>query len=72
MPKNFLQLLSYILAISVSAALIITIIAFSATIFILAFTYIFIPLLVIAGVRWLWMKYKCYNQDRITFFNDKK
>lgn len=71
MPNNFLQLLSYIFAISVSAAVIITLIAFSATIFVLAFTYIFIPLLIIAGVRWLWMKYRCRTQDRITFFNDK-
>ncbi len=67
MPANFITLLFYILAAAVGLAAMVTIIALGATIFALAFVYIFIPLFIIAGLRWLWFKYKYSQKGRITF-----
>lgn len=70
MPNNFLAMLYYILGVAFMAALVISIIAFTTTVFVLAFTYIFIPLLIIAGIRWLWLKFQ-NRSGKITFYNDK-
>ena len=57
MPQNnFLSMLIYIFGIALTVALFATVIAFGATIFVLSFTYVFIPLLIIAFVRWVWYK----------------
>lgn len=70
MPNNFLATLYYILGIAFMAALFISIVAFTTTVFVLAFTYIFIPLLAIAGVRWLWLKLTNRNA-KITYYDHK-
>lgn len=71
MPANFLSVLYYTLAVALGLALIVTLVAFGATIFALAFIYIFIPLFLVAFVRWLWLKYKFKKQGYI-IYNDKK
>ena len=67
MPVNYIQIVFSVLAAALGIALLITLVAFGATIFALAFVYIFIPLFIIAGLRWLWFKYKYSQKGRITF-----
>ena len=71
MPANFLSVLYYTLAVALGLALVVTLVAFGATIFALAFIYIFIPLFLVATIRWLWLKYKLKKQGYI-IYNDKK
>lgn len=71
MPQNnFLSMLIYIFGIALTVALFATIIAFGATIFVLSFTYVFIPLLIIAFVRWVWYKIK-NKHESITYYDDR-
>lgn len=72
MPKNFLSVVAYVFAIAAGLALLITLIAFSATIFALAFIYIFVPLFIFAGIRYLWLRYKYRGYEKITFIDDDK
>lgn len=70
MPNNsFMNVLIYIFGIALTVALFATVIAFGATIFILSFTYVFIPLLIIAFFRWLWLRFN-RKDERITFYRD--
>ena len=71
MPQNnFLSMLIYIFGIALMVALFATVIAFGATIFVLSFTYVFIPLLIIACVRWVWYKIK-NKHESITYYDDR-
>ncbi len=71
MPQNnFLSMLIYIFGIALTVALFATVIAFGATIFVLSFTYVFIPLLIIAFVRWVWYKIK-NKHESITYYDDR-
>lgn len=71
MPQNnFLSMLIYIFGIALMVALFATVIAFGATIFVLSFTYVFIPLLIIAFVRWVWYKIK-NKHESITYYDDR-
>ena len=71
MPDNFLNTLSYIVAMSLGLAFIATLAIFGFTLFIVIFTYVFVHLFLIALIRWLWLKYKISKQTRITFYDDK-
>lgn len=71
MRNDFLSLLFYVVAAAIGIAAVITIIALGATIFALAFVYVFIPLFIIAGVRWLWLKYQISKRDRIEYYDDR-
>lgn len=71
MPDNFLNTLSYIVAMSLGLAFVITAAIFGFTLFAVIFTYIFIPLLIIAVLRWLWLKYQFSKKGRITYNDDK-
>ena len=71
MSNNFLNTLAYISATSIFVALFITIIVFGFTMFVLVFSYVFIPLLVFAGIRWLWPK-KTTQKTVTVEFIDKK
>ncbi len=68
MPVNYIQIVFSVLAAALGIALLITLVAFGATIFALAFVYVFIPLLIIATARWLWLKYRLKTQEKITYF----
>lgn len=71
MPQNnFLSMLIYIFGIALTVALFATVIAFGATIFVLSFTYVFIPLLIIAFVRWVWYKIK-NKHESITYYDNR-
>ncbi len=71
MPNNnFFNIFIYILGIALTVALFATVIAFGATIFVLSFVYVFVPLLVIAFFRWIWLRFK-YKDERITYYKDK-
>ena len=53
MPNNFINALSYIRATSRFIALFVTIIVCGVAIVVFVFSYIYIPLLAFAGLRWL-------------------
>lgn len=71
MPDNFLNTLSYIVAMSLGLAFIATLAIFGFTLFVVIFTYVFIPLFLIALIRWLWLRYKLSAQGRINYYDDK-
>lgn len=71
MPNNFLNTLSYIVAMSLGLAFIITAAIFGFTLFAIIFTYVFIPLFIIAVLRWLWLKYQFSKRSRITYRDDE-
>ena len=71
MRNDFLSLSFYVVAAAIGIAAVITIIALGATIFALAFVYVFIPLFIIAGVRWLWLKYQISKRGRIEYYDDR-
>ena len=71
MPTNFLTVFYYVLATALGIAFLVTAIAFSATVFAVVFAYVFIPLLIIAFIRWLWLKYQYNKQKRIFYYDDK-
>ena len=72
MQNNFLNMLIYVLAASIGIAALITLIALGATIFAVVFAYVFIPLLILAALRWLWLKYGLSKQGRIEYFDNNK
>lgn len=72
MQNNFLNMLIYVLAASIGIAALITLIALGATIFAVVFAYVFIPLLILAALRWLWLKYRLSKQGRIKYFDNNK
>lgn len=67
MPANFLNVFYYVLAAALGIAFLVTVIAFSAAVFAVVFTYVFIPLFILAAGRWLWLKYKYNPNNRIPF-----
>lgn len=71
MQNNFLNVIFYVLAASLGIAALITLIALGATIFAVVFTYVFIPLFIIALIRWLWLKYRFSKTGRIEYYDDK-
>lgn len=71
MQNNFLNVIFYVLAASLGIAALITLIALGATIFAVIFTYVFIPLFIIALIRWLWLKYRFSKTGRIEYYDDK-
>lgn len=71
MPNNFLNTLSYIVAMSLGLAFVVTAAIFGFTLFAVIFTYVFIPLFIIAVLRWLWLKYQFFKRGRITYNDDK-
>lgn len=71
MPNNFLNTLSYIVAMSLGLAFVITAAIFGFTLFAVIFAYVFIPLFIIAVLRWLWLKYQFSKKGRITYNDDK-
>ncbi len=71
MQNNFLNMIFYVLAGSLGIAALVTLIALGATIFAVVFTYVFIPLLIIAVIRWLWLKYQLSKTGRIEYYDDK-
>lgn len=70
MPVNFMSVLFYVLAAALGIAAVVTLIALGATIFAVVFTYVFIPLFLIAGARWLWLKYKLSKRGKIEYFRN--
>lgn len=72
MPANFLSVVYAVFAAAIVIALLVTLVIFGATIFAVAFVYIFIPLFIIASVRWLWLKYKYNKTGRIEFFDNDR
>ncbi len=72
MQNNFLNMLIYVLAASIGIAALITLIALGATIFAVVFAYVFIPLLILAALRWLWLRYRFSKQGRIEYFDHDK
>ncbi len=71
MPDNFLNTLSYIVAMSLGIAFVATLAIFGFTLFVVVFTYVFIPLFLIALIRWLWLRYKFFKQGKISYHDDK-
>lgn len=71
MPANFLTMVYYILGLALAIALLASIVAVGFTIFVVVFTYVFIPLLIIAGIRYLWIRWQLHKTGRITYYDEK-
>lgn len=71
MPNNFLNTLTYLVALSLGLAFVVTAIIFGFTLFAIIFTYIFIPLFIIALLRWLWLKYQISKKGQITYYDEQ-
>ena len=65
-----MSVLLYVLATALGIAAVVTLIALGATIFAVVFTYVFIPLFLIAGIRWLWLKHQFSKRGKIEYFRD--
>ena len=70
MPNNFLNLLIYVVAASIGIAALITLIVLGATIFTVVFAYVFIPSFILAGLRWLWIRYYLAKHPKMEYFKD--
>ena len=71
MPANFLTMVYYLLGLALVIALLASIVAVGFTIFVGVFTYVFIPLLIIAGIRYLWIRWQLRKTERITYYDEK-